>query len=53
MKARGDGDHTVSATKNCITDAWHRSPVLGEGGGGTEDAKLTNYPQWSILLDLT
>lgn len=48
-----DGDHLVSGVKNRTADAWHRGPVLREGGRGREDAKLTNYPQWSILLDLT
>lgn len=34
-------------------DAWHRSPVLREGGKGREDTRLTNFSQWLILLDLT
>lgn len=53
MKARGDAGHPVSGAKNRTVDAWHRSPMLREGGRGREEAKLTNYPQWSILLDLT
>lgn len=52
-KARADGDHWVPGMKNFRADAWHRSPVLREGGKGREDTRLTNFSQWLILLDLT
>lgn len=50
-KAAEDGEHWVG-TKNFTADSW-MGELWREGSGGREDAKLTHYPQWSVLLDLT